>query len=289
MNSTENNIRQLLTRLSKDLKSDGWQRIEMELGAQDPKSPEKISRPRRMYPYALTACAVVLAAVAAAYGSNPQRQLSYAAASGGQGTGGPSSSGGAFLAAAGDSEITFSQKSSSHSESRDSQALNSGTEHPETAWNQPDSSAVPPPVPSESDPAAGHGGAGVAEFPFYTYNHRIYSGGTAVLSTDEIGKQLAADRLGDGLIFEIKGTDPSKSVAVGRNGYKKYDSLMDDSFSWNGSVYAIENPNSTLSDPIGDRIGEIDSRPIYSIKGVDSSQRIRVRMEGELYADAVRQ
>ena len=64
---------------------------------------------------------------------------------------------------------------------------------------------------------------------------------------------------------------------------------MEDTLSWNGSVYLIENPNSISGDPTGDQIGEAENHTLYSIKGVDTSQRIRVRMQGETCADAIKQ
>ncbi|MFL0267961.1 hypothetical protein [Candidatus Clostridium radicumherbarum] len=98
------------------------------------------------------------------------------------------------------------------------------------------------------------------------------------IDKNQIGKYIGKYYNTD--LFEIKGIDSTKSIAVTnvKDFYLKANFVFNATINWNNKIYEI-NPNYTIlpnlnNEKIDKYLGKINSFDVYSIQGVDTNQEI---------------
>ena len=125
-------------------------------------------------------------------------------------------------------------------------------------------------IGSQSVAARGGVSAGVVMFMYYRYNGNYYKliGATSAIQNN-IEKCLCDN------FYQIKGIDPSKEIAMFRNGYyQELDYLFPDTVYYNNKPYLM-NLNS-IEESVGSQIGSYNDFNLYSVKGVYSLKQIYV-------------
>lgn len=253
MNISEKLIRQQLVDYAKSVTSHRWLDIEKNLSVQVPTLNQKKSGFSAALPYGLAVSLVVIAAIVVT-----NRMPNFY-----------SQDGGHLIA-------QNEQNSSLPTESSNEDSTN---------VNEP---AISVTTSVTTGVMTGGGISNeVCIVPFRKYKHGIYR----LIDTITAKDVALGEKLPDSSYpyHAVKGVDPSVEFAIELNSCTLlYHYVMDDTFTWNGAVYRIDEPSSHTGEQ-GDKIGTVNGHTIYSIQGCDPSQRIRFQFEKALYTDAVRQ